>query len=471
MPHRGLEPCPLASIQPKMKIQHTTPVRGAGGASRIETALSRFSRMLRHGLSAALLIAAFHPAPAHASRAALFMNGNMATRAAMTTTQIDGIRASGFNTLIIFNMRVTPTGDFTYDGTLCSNGNWVGPSDWAPLFNQCKAMPSGVTRIEMCIGGWLDESFTNIRNLVNSQGSGTNNVLYRNLQALKAHMPIDAICYDDESVYDVNSSVAFGQMIAAAGMKVTLCPYTNSGYWQAVKNGVGAACDQVYLQCYDGGAGNNPASWNNLFGGMKVTPGTWDLDGATTFRTRMESWGASAGVSDGFYWPGNTGGNPPAGPALMQQYARLIHLSLDNEGPDISGEHRMVNALNNKAIDNGSTSLGAPTVQWTVNGNNDGLQQRWMFTQNSDTSWNIINLNSGRALEMQSTANLGQPVAWSWNGGTNQRWWIDRQSDGTYKIWNQWSGKALENASSPNDGAPIVQWPWNGQTQQRWRLK
>ncbi|MCW1913606.1 hypothetical protein OJ996_08470 [Luteolibacter sp. GHJ8] len=82
----------------------------------------------------------------------------MATRAALTTSQINGIRSSGFNTLIIFNMRVATNGDFTYDGTLCSNGNWVGPSDWGPLFNQCKAMPSGVTRIELCIGGWNDAS-------------------------------------------------------------------------------------------------------------------------------------------------------------------------------------------------------------------------------------------------------------------------------------------------------------------------
>ena len=408
--------------------------------------------------------------PASASKAALFLNGNMATRAAMTTSQINGMRASGFNTLIIFNMRVATNGDFTYDGTLCSNGTWVGPSDWGPLFNQCKAMPSGVTRIELCIGGWNDTSFQNIKNLIASQGNNTSNVLYRNLAALKANFPVDAICFDDESVYDVSSSVAFGQMAGSNGMKVTLCPYTNSGFWQSVKNGLGSVCDEVYLQCYDGGAGNNPASWNSLFGGLKVSPGTWDLDGAATFGSKMAGWGSSAGVFNGFYWPGNTGGNPPANPAMMLQYATLIHTNLDNEGRDITGEHRIVNMVGGKAIDNGSSSLGNPTVQWDVTANNNGLQQRWMFTQNSDTSWNIINLNSGLALEMQSTANLGQPVVWSWNGGTNQRWWVDRQSDGTYKIWNQWSAKALENASATQNGAPIVQWPWNGQTQQRWRL-
>lgn len=137
----------------------------------------------------------------------------------------------------------------------------------------------------------------------------------------------------------------------------------------------------------------------------------------------------------------------------------------------ISGTHRIVNVQSGKAIDNGSSSLGAGCVQWAINDVSGGGQQKWTFTQNSDTSWNIINVMSGYAMEMQATTNGAQAKVWSANGGSNQRWWVDRQSDGTYKIWNQWSGKALENASSTQDGTPIIQWDWSGGNWQRWSLQ
>ena len=123
----------------------------------------------------------------------------------------------------------------------------------------------------MCVGGWTDPSWTNIKNLIAANNS---NVLYQNLLALKNALGIDAIDNDDESAYDPGSTIKFGQMCGSAGLKLTLCPYTNPGYWQAVKAGLGGTCDQVYLQGYDGGAGNNPATWNTYFGGARYTHGT-----------------------------------------------------------------------------------------------------------------------------------------------------------------------------------------------------
>jgi len=32
--------------------------------------------------------------------------------------------------MIIFTMGVATNGDFTYGGTICSNGVYVGPSNW-----------------------------------------------------------------------------------------------------------------------------------------------------------------------------------------------------------------------------------------------------------------------------------------------------------------------------------------------------
>lgn len=411
---------------------------------------------------AALLSTAIQSASA--ASAMIFFNSNMGTVAALTPDEINGVRASGFGTIVIFNLRVDASGNLLYGAsasypTACSNGSYVGDPSWPGLWAQCKAAPSSVNRIEMCIGGWGDTSFQNIKNRIAADGTGTGTVLFRNLQALHNVLGIDAIDFDDESTYDATSASQFGQMCIAAGMKVTLCPYTNPGFWQAVKSNLGPLCDQVYLQCYDGGAGNDPAVWNGYFGGLKVVPGYWDY---ADFSTKMQGWRNSPAYG-GFFWPNS---NPSA--SAMAQYAGWIHQALDQ---NISGGHRIVDIQDNKAIDNGSSTLGSGCVQWDINTVGGGTQQVWTFSQNADTSWYIVNQRSGLALEMESTSNGAQAKVWSLNGGPNQKWWVDRQSDGTFKIWNQWSGKELENASQLANGAPIIQWDWNGQVQQRWSLQ
>lgn len=415
-------------------------------------------------LTAATTITTVGLQKAAAASAMIFFNSNMGTVAALTPAEINGVRASGFGTIVIFNLRVDGSGNLLYGAsanypTACSNGQYVGDPAWPGLWAQCKAAPSSVNRIEMCIGGWLDQSFQNIKNRIAADGTGSGTVLYRNLQALRNTLGIDAICFDDESTYDTNSAIQFGQMCLAVGMKVTLCPYTNPGYWQAIKSNLGPLCDQVYLQCYDGGAGNNPATWNGYFGGLKVVPGYWN---GSDFLSKMQGWKNSP-VYGGFFWPNS---NPDG--ATMAQYAGWIHQALDQS---ISGTHRMVNIQNNKTIDNGSSTLGSTCVQWDINSVGGGTQQIWSFTQNADTSWNIINQRTGLAMEMQSASNGTQAKVWSPNGGSNQRWWVDRQSDGTFKIWNQWSGKELENGSQLQNGTAIIQWDWNGQIQQRWSLQ
>ena len=138
-----------------------------------------------------------------------------------------------------------------------------------------------------------------------------------------------------------------------------------------------------------------------------------------------------------------------------------------------TGTHFIISVQNQKAIDNGSSSSqGAGIMQWTLNGGN---QQKWTFTQNSDTSWNIVSVYSGQALEVpqNSTANGTQLDQWTASGNANQRWWVDRQSDGSFKIWNKNSSDAIDNSSSSANGYKIIQWSWNGSNnpQQRWFIQ
>ncbi|MEI9962645.1 MAG: hypothetical protein WDM76_16470 [Limisphaerales bacterium] len=71
---------------------------------------------------------------------------------------------------------------------------------------------------------------------------------------------IDAINDDDEQTYHLSSRVSFANMLGVLGYKYTLAPYTAQSFWVNLKNSI-TNCDYIYLQCYAGGAGNNPAQW------------------------------------------------------------------------------------------------------------------------------------------------------------------------------------------------------------------
>jgi hypothetical protein len=281
------------------------------------------------------------PSRVSAATAMIFCNGNdntynMGSASGLTTSQINGFRASGFTTMALFTMSVLTNGDFYYAGqTICTNGVYDGPSNWGSLLAQCKVAPSSVNRIEMCLGGAGDTSWTNIKNLIAANGTNATTVLYQNLSALKTALGIDAIDSDDESAFDSVSAIKFGKMCSSVGLKMTLCPYNNSGYWSAVQSGLGTNCDAIYLQCYDGGLGNDPATWNTYFSGLKVITGDWDNTRTSSFLTNMMTW-SNAGGPGGFLWPSCTGCNPPAGAGEMLQYAGWIQTAFFRFQPAVT---------------------------------------------------------------------------------------------------------------------------------------
>jgi autotransporter-associated beta strand protein len=218
-------------------------------------------------------------------------------------------KASGFTTLITFGIHVNPDGTLMIGGSACaSNGVYVGPGNWGSLVNTLKTPPTTVTRYEVLIGGWQDTSYDNIKSLVNAQGTGPNSILFKNFQALKNAVPgIDAINDDDEQTYDLASSTSFATMLGGLGYKFTLVPYTRQSFWVQLKNSI-TNCDYVYLQCYEGGAGNDPGNWNAAFGGTNgfslsgfhVIPGQ---ESNTADPTNWTRWYLETGVQGGFYYP------------------------------------------------------------------------------------------------------------------------------------------------------------------------
>ena len=223
------------------------------------------------------------------------------------------IKLSGFNTVILWSVHVTTDGDLFLNGAkIITNGEYVGKANWPDEVKKLREQPTSVDRIEFSVGAWGVPDFENIEDLINKEGTGENSILYRNFKKLKEVTGADAINFDDESNYDVISTVKFSQMLTKLGYKITLCPYTQKKFWQLVFNQVRAnypdAIDRIYLQCYDGGASNTPDAWNGLFEGRNVTPGLWCANGpdcgnglnASSVKSKLNSW--KSGIEGAFIW-------------------------------------------------------------------------------------------------------------------------------------------------------------------------
>lgn len=220
---------------------------------------------------------------------------------------IEKLRNSGFTYIILFNINVEPDGTLTTDGeTVCKDGKYVFGNtqpNYVSDIKKLKQAPTTISRIEICIGGWGNESFSRIKELINSHGVGSGTILYKNFKALKNAIPeIDAVNNDDEHCYDVATAVKFHKMMYELGYKTTIAPYMNRSFWENLVSQLGDRCDRVLIQCYDGGAGNNPSDWH--LGNRAVHAGRMNYQegGVDACIAQMESWKKNNGVIGGFIW-------------------------------------------------------------------------------------------------------------------------------------------------------------------------
>lgn len=269
---------------------------------------SLFAPLLLAGVLSASASFAATPAPANTNRSAVFGGGPFYSGGQAV---MDELRTSGFDTVILWSIHVeAATGNLILnDKLVVSGGSYVGDPGWPSRLATLKQQPSGVTRIEVSIGSGGTNDFAAIRDLIAAQGSGPASILYRNFQALKAATGADAANFDDESTYDLASSTQFGNMLAGLGYKLALVPYTKQSYWRSLKDALGDKVDTIYLQVYDGGALNSPASWSSAMG-LTVNPGLWSLHGSSCLQgdspaivqARMTTWKTTARITGGFMW-------------------------------------------------------------------------------------------------------------------------------------------------------------------------
>ncbi|KAI0019774.1 hypothetical protein F4780DRAFT_404565 [Xylariomycetidae sp. FL0641] len=232
----------------------------------------------------------------------------------------ESLMTAGFNSVIIFGVGILENGDIMYysntagtsDVLLASNGSYVGGDALAAKVTSFKTgAGTGIDRVEVSMNA------QHVAELMDSPGPGNATNLYRNFAALRAAWGLDAVNNDDEAVYDVGSTVAFARMLGAVGYRYTTAPYTNAQFWASVTAQLNAGAtdaadrllDRVYLQCYDGGAGNDPAGWQRTLG-MKVVPLVWVTnDSKPSYGTtpaqaesRFAGWDREGELAGGGYW-------------------------------------------------------------------------------------------------------------------------------------------------------------------------
>lgn len=200
------------------------------------------------------------------------------------------LKQSGFTTVILSSFYIRSNGDL-YSGDdsrnpIIHDGKYVGNPEWLKRVASLKQGKTSITRIEILFEGrWYNQppnTYDYIQNWANDStapagivtGTGANSTLYNICKVLKDAVGVDAICIDDESVYNSISIVRLGTMIGKLNMHMTLCPYTNFKYWKAILDGSKKGLiDAIYVQCYDGGTRNTPGPWKtNLATKLPIYP-------------------------------------------------------------------------------------------------------------------------------------------------------------------------------------------------------
>ena len=121
-------------------------------------------------------------------------------------------------------------------------------------------------------------------------------------------------------------------------------------------------------------------------------------------------------------------------------------------------------------MDGASKANGAQMIVW---GKNGGANQMFTFKLQSDGSYTVKSLNSGKLLDVSGASKKwGQNVIqWQSNGGKNQRWRLTVDASNRITFVNVNSGLVFDvNGGKADWGARMIQWGSNGGLNQKWKL-
>jgi hypothetical protein len=255
-------------------------------------------------------------------RVALYGNGlfNQANPSPPYAEQITQLTKGGFTTVLLWSIHVHANGDFYYNDTLMVSGGELKLG--ADFTENVKALvKGGVKEILLSVGAWgTTDDFVNLQATWNTAGAA-------NLGALSAAFPVTAVDFDYESQSgygptEVALIVDLTMKVSQLGVGVTYCPYTEIPFWTQClqqsyqQNGNVQPVSWMNLQCYSGGAGNDPRDWIAAVKGADagvadagafIVPGYWVAsgDGGTMCPSQLQSTFQGfegTGITGGFLW-------------------------------------------------------------------------------------------------------------------------------------------------------------------------
>lgn len=235
-------------------------------------------------------------------------------------SQLLQLQESGFTRVILWTLHVDPDGSLIYNNTpIVQNGDFANTFNYLPALLTKLASTGSVKEVLFSIGSWGVDDFENIQALLKTQ-QGTR-ALRRNFSALAAALPLSGFDFDDESLYDPATTAQLTEMLCAGNtMMITYCPYTNQQAWnsalqqtytwdQQQNPPLGQSVAQWHLQCYAGGAGNDPLTWaKNLPANAGIhnapafiLPGFDSSQSPSSIQSTFAKY-KGTGITGGFIW-------------------------------------------------------------------------------------------------------------------------------------------------------------------------
>ncbi|MFD3498741.1 alpha-L-fucosidase [Streptomyces sp. NPDC058678] len=135
------------------------------------------------------------------------------------------------------------------------------------------------------------------------------------------------------------------------------------------------------------------------------------------------------------------------------------------------GTFRLVNRKSGKVLEvsGASSADGAAVIQWPSTG---GTNQQWKLLPNTDGSYRLSNVRSGKVLDSPSGSAQGAALdQWTDTDSSNQWWKLVPATSGYYRLVNVHNGWCADiKDASTTDGTPVIQWPDTGGSNQEWQV-
>jgi hypothetical protein len=212
---------------------------------------------------------------------------------------------------------------------------------------------------------------------------------------------------------------------------------------------------------------------------------------STSTGTQLDQWPATGGTNqqwqlrpngDGTYQifgrnaglVAGIGGSSTAEGAAVIQWTPLT--AADQKWtlvpvPVAGAAYALFNHNSGQALDisGGSTADGGLAIQWPYH---SGTNEQWRFVSVGSGYYEIVNVNSGKALEQPATAQGTQLDQRTYSGATSQQWQLGTVAGGYYTLINRATGQLADvNGASQTQGATVLSWASNGGSNQQWQLQ